>query len=801
MKVAAWDLGSLFAKIFKTSSAPLAVPAPRAPSSLSGGVASAGPADSDAGGGPGTAPTPAPTLLPALAPASPSAWRGAGALPPPAPAPLHPALGAGHPRVPAASRAPAAARPPGSPGSPRAAPAPPRPQPPPPPGCAAGSPAHLEAPARPPPGPGGVRAAPPSGGAATTRGSVAASPRDPQPPGPAQREPGARLAPGPGPKTLLFTLPDIGEEWASDSDSEDGAAARGLSEGSEKQSFAVKKKDPLPAHFTRTVQKAIDKYTCKSVSSFSSSGRTTPAEAQGSWSGTQSSTERSSVYSWRDDEFDRASAQKVQQLFWEVEEMLFEGKVSPQTQNLLAECSEWARRSLHLRVLGRQLILPADEGFQHFQGSEFSSAAHRPFLDACERSSHIRKLCIFGSQIAPVTPTAPALLSTDSMGIADPMACPTLEEIYDVDGQIEEYFAFDQKQDGDECLEHKTAPRGRKWRKLGLPPISPHDCIKDAVVADVFDRAWTDVVATLEGLIRKHWETALTEGKKQKEKFKVAENKSPQVPVSRISAGTSSAPPPRSSEARGLALAAHLILPQIHCFSNNFCSDLDGVMTVQAKPLQQRPSCPAARAQSEPEDRALGAGGAGTRPAARRRPARAAAPRGPQAPAKKSPARRSLPALAPGWQRIQTPTVHGEETLRRSKWQTGSDHAASPSGQTWRSKLPPIFPEPGEQDAAAARTHPASCRGRHPQSRVLSAISDRPERSPLRERTVTLDQFSRPSTTHAFRSDTPRKSSLTPVEFAGHTWTGQSFLTGSPYLPKSFQRTTLTARKRFQVAS
>ena len=48
-------------------------------------------------------------------------------------------------------------------------------------------------------------------------------------------------------------------------------------------------------------------------------------------------------------EFDKASAQKVQQLFWEVEEMLFEGKVSPQTQNLQAECREWAGRSLHLR--------------------------------------------------------------------------------------------------------------------------------------------------------------------------------------------------------------------------------------------------------------------------------------------------------------------------------------------------------------------------------------------------------------------------------------------------------------------
>ncbi|KAK1341779.1 hypothetical protein QTO34_016528 [Cnephaeus nilssonii] len=86
-------------------------------------------------------------------------------------------------------------------------------------------------------------------------------------------------------------------------------------------------------------------------------------------------------------EFDKASAQKVQQLFWEVEEMLFEGKVSPQTQNLMAECSEWARRSIHLRVLGRQVILPTDEGVRHFQGSEPRSAGHKCSLDARQLSS------------------------------------------------------------------------------------------------------------------------------------------------------------------------------------------------------------------------------------------------------------------------------------------------------------------------------------------------------------------------------------------------------------------------------
>nr|KAF6368381.1 hypothetical protein mMyoMyo1_004803 [Myotis myotis] len=85
---------------------------------------------------------------------------------------------------------------------------------------------------------------------------------------------------------------------------------RGLSEGSRKHNFSLKSKDPLPTHFTRNVQKAIDKYTCESVSSFSSSGSPTPTEAHSSWSGSGSqsststtgvSTERSSICSWRDE--------------------------------------------------------------------------------------------------------------------------------------------------------------------------------------------------------------------------------------------------------------------------------------------------------------------------------------------------------------------------------------------------------------------------------------------------------------------------------------------------------------------
>lgn len=209
MKVAVLDLGFLFAKIFKTSMAPPGVPSPVASSSHAEGAAT-----------PALA-APTLTLLPALAPDSPSASRGA-------PAALPPRLTASCPRVSVASRGTEALGTPFSlPSSPRATkvqallPAPSGG------GCsAASSPAHLVAAARPPPGPpGGVWTALPAIRGPTDSGGSALSPRNSRQPGPGDRELSAWMPPGPGPKTLFFTLPDIGEEWASDSDSEEGGDA------------------------------------------------------------------------------------------------------------------------------------------------------------------------------------------------------------------------------------------------------------------------------------------------------------------------------------------------------------------------------------------------------------------------------------------------------------------------------------------------------------------------------------------------------------------------------------------------
>ncbi|EMP32221.1 hypothetical protein UY3_10630 [Chelonia mydas] len=144
---------------------------------------------------------------------------------------------------------------------------------------------------------------------------------------------------------------------------------------------------------------------------------------------------------------------------------------------------------------------------------------------------------------------------------------------------------------------------------------------------------------------------------------------------------------------------------------------------------------------------------------------------------RKMPTHRRLPSLTSDPLCSKTPNVYSDEVLRGTKLYTGLDRLSSPLVHTARNKLPPINTETVEQYLSVPGSRQGFHRGRYPHSRVSSAVPDSTEQRPLRERTVIIDQFSRPNTTNTFRSDTPHKRSLTPMDFANHTWTGQGFLT------------------------
>ncbi|NXB05411.1 F149A protein, partial [Cnemophilus loriae] len=568
----------------------------------------------------------------------------------------------------------------------------------------------------------------------------------------------------------------------------------------------------LPSVFARNVQEAIDNYTCETLSSLSSSGCTTPTELNNSWSGINSystslSTERSSVYSWRDDEFDKANTQRVHQLFWEIDEMLFEGKVTSQTENLQAECADWVEQFPHIRVLGKQLLVPKDEGFQHFQSRNDAHVDAKCVPGLLGSTGNTKELCISGSKLIPTaSPIHKSLdLSSARISASDSVMYSFLEEeIYDEDGKIEEYLAFDNKELEDEIWEQKKMRLSEKRCKRGIPPVSPNACIKDAVASEVFDHIWSNVIGILEELIKKNWETSIPECDTQIEKLKTVTAKLPHLPVIHITTDAGSIPLSRGSEARGVSFAAHSVSSQVHRFSSNFCSDLNGVMTIHAKPLQQRHAATAEKVQNEQEDKQHSIASSAPNSAHARLGRISDNSVLSSSPALLASSRKlpRLPSLTSDLPCSEVPNTYNDEIRKGTKLVGSWDRLSSARAPATRNKLPPINSEAVEQRVSVPRMQLSSHQERYAHSRVSSAVAGRTEQQPLRERTVTVDQFSRPNTTHTFRRDTPQKKSLTPMDFANHRRTGQGFLiTGSQNYSRSFQRNPPASKKRFQIAS
>ncbi|XP_048386240.2 protein FAM149A-like isoform X1 [Stegostoma tigrinum] len=628
-----------------------------------------------------------------------------------------------------------------------------------------------------------------------------------------------------------FTLPNIGEEGVTDTDSaESSSEKKGISKGDDSRRFVEKTSDSLPANFTKHVQGAIQSYNSNvSIVSESLSGQTTPIDLNHSWSAIQSyttslSTERSSVYSWRDDEFDKANTRTVHQLFWEIDEMLFEGKVSSRTESIQTECQEWTERSPQLRILGTQLLLPKDEGFQHFQSGESSSIATRKLSSFCDSTGNMKELSLSGLRLLPVqSPYHNGLESNSTLSSLDSDSSVFSfleEEIFDVDGKIEEYFAYDGKEcfSDDESLEQKNVQLARRRNKRGIPPISPNACIKDAASAEIFDDIWRDVIEMTEELIRKQWENTLSDRDKQTVNMQNAiMNKLPRINDSRIIVTNYGIPPSRGSETRVLALGTSFIHSQAYRMTNAYRNDLNGVMTIQAKPLQQRHAGLPDKTQFDQNEKQFSTGSS-ILSTIRNRLGRStdysvlSASRIMQVSSRKTGSQRKLPSLSSELLKAKAANVYSDEILRGTKLANtfstykssqyvestakvssgvrhqsyqhltlkryiGTDRPSSPPVHTTRiNQLPPIHTESTEVQLPLPGSR-YQLRGRFSHSRVSSATGEGTGRRTLRERLITIDTSSRPNTTHTFRSDTPFKRSFTPMDYTSHTRTRRASFT------------------------
>ncbi|XP_074648278.1 protein FAM149A-like isoform X2 [Tubulanus polymorphus] len=496
----------------------------------------------------------------------------------------------------------------------------------------------------------------------------------------------------------------------------------------------------------------------------------------GGWA-TGNTTERSSIdssCSW-DDEFDRQATVNVRHVFNEIDSMLFESNKEPEhLSNLAKECKEWSSQFVHLRILGKQVVPPQDDGFQLIPMDDSTGNMLVEIFDNDLVSHEPQILCINGQHVDAKLPPPGANVSYLE------------EEIFAQDGLYEDVIAVDYIDEGG----GGRGRRGGRYLRKGYPPLTPNACLRDSVSNTTFDFAWSEIVSWMRVMIRMVTSDVIKKSAK-------GSGDLPEIPDLPIAISPSSRLPIDLPQ-RELTYPRFQEKSRWSTAQSNMDGSLASVLTISTKMLLRREN---SNIPDVSEKDIIPRPGSSLKFIGRPPGARSSdtlhthltsarikgAPRG---------------RLAP-LDRAKTPSVEedrremrGEVVIRGHRLQTVNDRSSSQADHLSSSPytmfrngaLPPIGLESPEHP-------PPSQRGirRNQFNRASSAIADKLEnRVPVRDReryAMPAENLNRPSTTHTFRSDTPftnpARRSSTPLGIttlrAGLNVTGNSIPNPADY--------------------